>query len=313
MLIDYPQAGGTRPAVVQLTKTGQVFVFDRDSGEPLVPVEERAVPQGAVAGETLSPTQPFSALPPLVSHAPVRPDDAWGLTFWDRNACREQIAALRSEGIFTPPSLAGTIERPGYTGGVNWGGSTYDAGRHLLIANVMDLPFVVALIPRADLGAVYDSGRYEKWEFGRQAGTPYAMRRHLLESPLGAPCTAPPWGKLVALDLATGKIAWDRPLGTSRDRAPWPFWSIQGSPNIGGPLSTASGLVFVGATSDNYLRAFDSASGAQLWTMRLPAGAQATPMSYLSGGRQFVVVAAGGHAKFGTTRGDYLLAFALPR
>jgi quinoprotein glucose dehydrogenase len=312
MLIELERGGAKLPALVQLTKTGQVFVLNRESGEPLFPIEERAVPQDAVAGETPSPTQPFSALPPLVSHAKVTPEDAWGLTFWDRGACREQIAQLRSEGIFTPPSLQGTIARPGNAGGSNWGGGAWDPQRNLLIANVMDLPFVVALIPRDQLDAQYDSGLYKGWEFARQSGTPYAMRRSLLKSPLGVPCTAPPWGKLVAVDLGKGEIAWSRPLGTSRDRAPWPFWGIEGAPNIGGPLSTAGGVVFVGASTDNFLRAFDTASGAELWRARLPAGAQATPMSYEIGGRQYVVVAAGGHAKLGTTIGDYVFAFALP-
>jgi quinoprotein glucose dehydrogenase len=313
MLVDLERDGRTIPALVQLHKTGQVFVLDRETGEPVFPIEERPVPQDVVEGEIPSPTQPFSTLPPLVSHAPVKPEDAWGLTFWDRNACRERIAALKSEGIYTPPSLAGTIERPGYAGGSNWGGGAWDPARHLLVANVMELPFVVALVPRAEFVPQYESGRYEGWEFASQRGTPYGMRRTLLKSPLGAPCIAPPWGKLVAVDLAKGTIAWSKPLGTSRDRAPWPFWDIQGAPNIGGPLTTAGGLTFVGATTDNYLRAFDTATGAEVWTMRLPAGAQATPMSYEAGGRQYVVVAAGGHAKFGTTRGDYVLAFALAR
>ncbi|TCO40892.1 pyrroloquinoline quinone-dependent dehydrogenase [Dokdonella fugitiva] len=313
MLVDLVRDGRTIPALVQLHKTGQVFVLDRETGEPVFPIEERPVPQDVVEGEIPSPTQPFSTLPPLVSHAPVKPEDAWGLTFWDRNACRERIAALKSEGIYTPPSLAGTIERPGYAGGSNWGGGAWDPARHLLVANVMELPFVVALVPRAEFVPQYESGRYEGWEFASQRGTPYGMRRTLLKSPLGAPCIAPPWGKLVAVDLAKGTIAWSKPLGTSRDRAPWPFWDIQGAPNIGGPLTTAGGLTFVGATTDNYLRAFDTATGAEVWTMRLPAGAQATPMSYEAGGRQYVVVAAGGHAKFGTTRGDYVLAFALAR
>ncbi len=205
MLVDLDRDGAKVAAVVQLTKTGQVFVFDRETGTPLFPIEERAVPQDVVAGETPSPTQPFSSLPPLVSHAPVKPDDAWGLTFYDRDACREKIAKLKSEGIFTPPSLEGSIERPGYGGGSNWGSGAWDPVRHLLIANVMDLPMVVALIPREKLGEQYDSGLYKGWEFARQTGTPYAMRRKLLDSPLGAPCTAPPWGKLVAVDLRRGQ------------------------------------------------------------------------------------------------------------
>jgi quinoprotein glucose dehydrogenase len=313
MLVDIDRNGSNVAAAVQLTKTGQVFVFERETGTPLFPIEERAVPQDVIDGEGPSPTQPFSSLPPLVSHAPVKPEDAWGLTFWDRDACREKIAALKSEGIFTPPSLQGTIERPGYAGGSNWGGGAWDPERKLLIANVMDVPMVVTLIPRDQLAKQYDSGLYEGWEFARQTGTPYAMRRKLLDSPLGAPCIAPPWGKLVAVDLAQGKIAWEKPLGTSRDKAPWPFWSLEGAPNMGGPLTTAGGLVFIGATTDNYLRAFDTANGTELWRARLPAGAQATPMSYEARGRQYVVIAAGGHAKLGTTRGDYVIAFALPK
>ena len=210
MLIDLDHEGAKVAAVVQLTKTGQVFVFNRETGEPLFPIEERAVPQDVVASEMPWATQPFSALPALVSHAKVQPEDAWGLTFWDRGACRDKIAALHSEGIFTPPSLQGTIEQPGYAGGSNWGGGAWDPQRHLLIANVMELPFVVTLIPRDQLAAEYDSGAYKGWEFARMTGTPYGMRRQLLDSPLGVPCTAPPWGKLVAVDLANGKVAWEK-------------------------------------------------------------------------------------------------------
>jgi quinoprotein glucose dehydrogenase len=312
MLIDIERDGAKRAAVVQLNKTGQVFVFDRETGEPLFPIEERPVPQDAVDGETPSPTQPFSSLPSLVETKAVTPDDAWGVTFIDRGSCRDKIAKLKSEGIYTPPSLAGTIERPGYAGGPNWGGGAWDPARNLLVVNVMEVPMVVALIPRADYEGGYDFDAYEGWEFARQSGTPFAMRRHLLDSSLGAPCTAPPWGKLVAVDLSRGAIAWQTPLGTSRDKAPWPLWWIDGAPNIGGPLTTAGGLVFIGAATDNFLRAFDTSTGEEVWRTRIPAGAQATPMSVEVGGRQFIVIAAGGHAKLGTTRGDHVLAFALP-
>jgi quinoprotein glucose dehydrogenase len=312
ILVDLDHDGARVAAVVQLTKTGQVFVFNRENGEPLFPIEERPVPQNVVAGETPSPTQPSSTLPHLVPDTPVTPDDAHGLTFWDRGKCRDMMQGLRSEGVFTPPSIQGSIMRPGNAGGSNWGGGSWDPERQLLIANVMDIPFIVALIPRDQFETQRDSGNYDGWEFARQAGTPFGMRRKTLLSPLGAPCTAPPWGKLIAVDLAHGKIAWETPLGTSRDKAPWPFWGTQGAPNMGGSLSTAGGLIFIGATTDNFLRAFDTVSGVELWKMRIPAGAQATPMSYALGGRQYVVVAAGGHAKLGTTRGDYVQAYALP-
>ena len=312
MLVELDHDGAKVPALVQLTKTGQVFVFNRETGAPLFPIEERAVPQDVVEGETPSPTQPFSSLPHLVPDGPIKPDDADGMTYWDRGKCREQIAALHSEGIFTPPSLAGTLMRPGIAGGANWGSGAWDPQRQLLIANVMDIPFVVALIARDKFESERDSGNYDGWEFARQAGAPYGMRRRALMSPWGVPCTAAPWGKLMALDLAHGTLAWERPLGTSRDKAPWPFWGTQGAPNVGGALTTAGGVTFIGATTDNFLRAFDTATGVELWKMRIPAGAQATPMSYQIGGRQFIVVAAGGHAKLGTTRGDYVLAYALP-
>ena len=251
MLVELDHDGAKVAAVVQLTKRGEVFVFNRDNGEPLFPIEERAVPQDVVAGDTPSPTQPFSTLPPLIPQGPVKPEDARGFTPWDRDKCREQIASLHSEGMFTPPSLQGTIERPGYAGGSNWGGGAWDPQRQMLIANVMDLPFIVALIPRAQFETQRDSGAFDGWEFSRQTGTPYGMRRRALLSPLGTPCIAPPWGKLVAMDLSKGKIAWTRPLGTARDIAPWPLWGLQGVPNMGGPLTTASGLIFIGATTTN--------------------------------------------------------------
>ncbi len=313
VLVELQRGDARVPAVVQTTKMGMLYVFHRETGEPLFDIVERPVRASDVPGESAAKTQPFSTLPALSRHAPVRPDDAWGLTFWDRGRCRAAIERYRSDGIFTPPSLQGSIQMPGYAGGSNWGGIAFDPGSQLAIANTMDVPFVVALIERHRFDAERASGDFRDWQFARQEGTPYGMRRTLLASPLGLPCTAPPWGRLSAVDLRTGQLRWQIPLGSTRDKAPWPLWRDWGMPNMGGPLVTAGGLVFIAAATDNALRAVDLASGQVLWTARLPAGGQATPMSYAVGGRQFVVIAAGGHGALGTTRGDHLVAFALPR
>jgi quinoprotein glucose dehydrogenase len=312
MLMQLRRDGREVPALVQLTKTGQVFVFDRRTGDDLYPVEERPVPASRVPGEQAWPTQPVSSLPLLSPHDPVTPGDAWGLTPVDRYLCARRIRQHDSGGIYTPPSLRGTIVRPSWAGGANWGSGAVDEQRQILVANTNDLPLVVTLLPREQGRQQAASGDYKRSEFAAQHGTPYVMRREPLLSPLGIPCTAPPWGSLHAVDLAQGKLLWSVPLGTTRDVAPWPFWWIRGVPALGGPLVTGAGLVFIGAAVDNYLRAFDLASGQELWKGRLPAGGQATPMSYTHGGRQFIVIAAGGHKTAGTKLGDHLLAFALP-
>ncbi|HEX7012704.1 MAG TPA: pyrroloquinoline quinone-dependent dehydrogenase [Steroidobacteraceae bacterium] len=314
LLVDIERDGKSIPAVVQATKTGLLFVFDRETGEPVFEIVERPVPRSDVPGESASPSQPFPATPALVSHAAITPEDAWGLTFYDRGHCRDLIELYRSEGIFTPPSLQGTILSPSYAGGVNWGSLSFDSQRQLVVAAVNHVPMVVTLLPREVWQKQKDSGDRPDSEFAAQKGTPWGMRRELLASPFGLPCTAPPWGTLAAVDLKRNSIRWQVMLGSTRDMTPWfvPSRTI-GMPNMGGPITTEGGLVFIAAATDNYLRAFDIDTGRELWKGRLPAGGQATPMTYEVDGRQFVVIAAGGHGALGTTRGDYVVAFALPK
>ena len=311
---DLELQGAPVPAVIEATKTGMLYVFDRTNGAPLFPVTERPVPRSFAPGEQASTTQPFSSLPALVPQGRVEPDDAWGITLWDRGKCRETLAALRNEGIFTPPDTGGTLEFPGYAGGVNWGGVVFDEQRGRVIAAVNDMPMEVTLIPSADLEAQQRSGLYPHAEFGRQAGTPYAMRREPLLSPWGLPCTPPPWGTLVNVDLRSSRIVWQVPLGSTEGFTPWPLVRDFGMPGMGGPIATAGDLVFVGAAIDSYFRAFDIETGRELWKYKLPAGGQATPMTYRAGKdeRQYIVVSAGGHGALGTPRGDYVIAFALP-
>ncbi|MCH2170612.1 pyrroloquinoline quinone-dependent dehydrogenase [Myxococcota bacterium] len=315
VLFDFPRDGEIIPAVVQPTKLGHLFFLDRRTGEPLFPVEERPVPQDPVEGEYLSPTQPFPTKPPPIHPATLTADDAWGFTFWDRGKCRELIEQYRSDGIFTPPTTQGTIHYPGYIGGMNWGSLSIDPERELLVVNTTRAAGVVRLIPRKEFEERFPDG-HPSLGFELQGGTPYAVERLPLLSPLGAPCTKPPWGTLVGIDIVSGDVRWDIPLGTTRDMAPFPIWLFgpKGVPNIGGPITTGSGLTFIGATTDHYLRAFETATGKELWKGRLPTGAQATPITFRMRpeSRQFVVVAAGGHGLMGIPSGDAVVAFALP-
>lgn len=300
-----------QPALIQSTKTGQIFVFNRETGVPVFPVEERPVPQTTVPGEKTSPTQPFSSLPPLVPHGPLKPADAWGMLYFDRKGCETEFGKYRSEGIFTPPSLDGTLMYPSIIGGSNWGSVAFDPERQLVIANTSRLPFAIGLVPRDQQAAARKL--HPKAEWSPMRGTPYVMWREPMMSSLGVPCVTPPWGTLTALDLRTGKIAWQVPFGTTRDLAPVPVAMKWGTPTLGGPIATASGLVFIGAALDNYLRAYDITTGQELWKDRLPAGAQATPMTYAINGRQYVVICAGGHGKLGSKLGDSVIAYALPK
>jgi len=301
----FPWKDGT-PAVVVNTKIGHVFVLNRLTGAPLLPVEERAVPKSDIPGEDASPTQPFSTIS-LVPEG-VSASDAWGPTPEDLKWCQDKIKSLRAEGMFTPPSLQGTAVFPGNVGGVNWGSAAYDPLRHVMVANTNRLIASVKLIPRdkydAETGKDQDNRIFG--EFGEQKGAPYGLYRSFLFSPSKTPCNTPPWGTTEAIDLYTGKKLWDVPLGTMIPG------QQTGSINLGGPMVTAGGLVFTSAAMDLFLRAFDIETGKELWQYALPAGGQATPMTYTLNGKQYLVIAAGGHGKLGTKQGDYVLAFALP-
>lgn len=304
------------PAVVQGTKRGSLFIFNRLIGEPVFPIVERPVPQSDVPGEHTAATQPFPTLPPPLVPQTLSAADAWGVLYFDRRQCRERMAALRAEGIYTPPTLGGSLQIPGNVGGMNWSSAAFDPQRQLLVTNTNNLVAEVHLIPRADFFARANALRGFETEFAPQEGAPYGMSRVFMRSSFpGFPCNPPPWGSLNAVDLSTGQIKWSVPLGNLLRFAhlplPDPHW---GSPNLGGAIVTAGGLVFVAATLDPYIRAFDIDTGKQLWEARLPAGGQATPMTYRLGseGKQYLVIAAGGHGRLGTKLGDALVAFTLP-
>jgi quinoprotein glucose dehydrogenase len=314
MLATIRKDGRSMDVVIQVTKTGLVFTLDRDTGAPVFAVEERPVPQNGAEGEALSPTQPFPVAPAPLARSRITPDDAYGLLGLGRADCAKRIATARVEGLYTPPSTQGTILFPFTGGGSNWGGAAFDPASNRLFVNVNNALHLITLIPRKDVPPDADDEDYgHDVELAHMRGAPYAMTRQVMLSPLGLPCNPPPWGELHAIDMDTGAISWTSRLGTTEDLAPLGLALKTGTPNIGGPLVTGGGLVFIGAAMDRYLRAFDVKSGAELWQGRLPAGGQATPMSYEWQGRQYIVIAAGGHAEADTPRGDYVVAFAVRR
>ena len=303
-LVDVTVDGVTRPAVVQVTKMGLTFVLDRETGEPLHPVEERPVPQtGAVPGEYLSPTQPFPVKPAPLHQLHISPDDAWGFTFWDKGECRDQLEAMTTGPIYTPISEKGLVMYPSNIGGNNWGAPAVEPDKQLMIANTKHVGMVIELLPREKCpdGTIFP-----------QEGSPYCATMRPFLSSWGAPCTKPPWSTLSAVNLSTGDIEWRVPLGTLKHQAPWPLSYMKGGMEMGGPMVTASGLVFIAASLDRHIRAFDLTDGEELWAHELPTTGNSVPMSYASGGKQFVVIAAGGHFTSTAPAGDYLIAFALP-
>jgi quinoprotein glucose dehydrogenase len=301
---------GLRDVVIQPTKQGFVFVLDRDTGQPVWPVEERAVPQGAAEGEQLSPTQPFPThVPALLPQQFSAADIFKPFLGLGSSTCDQQLSGLRNEGLFTPPSTQGTLFYPMTGGGVNWGGAAFDPVNQILYANVSRAIHIIKLIPRAEVEALKPP---KGFELGEQRGAPFAMTRRLALSPLGSPCNKPPWGETVAVDLKAGKILWRSTVGTSEDRAPLGIAFKSGTPLPNGVAITAGGLVFTGAM-DAYLRALDAKTGEELWLGRLPVPGLANPMTYFWKGEQYVAIAAGGHSEAGTTIGDSLVAFRLAR
>lgn len=316
LLVDIKQKGHSIPAVVQLTKQGMIFIFNRETGEPIFDIEERPVPQqGHLPGDQLSPTQPFPVKPPpLVRHG-LKPDDAWGLTFWDERECRKRLESARNQGIYTPLGTEPTILQPAALGGVNWGGGAVWPDKNLLLVNVNTTAMIAQMLPieeaiKAAKSRVMEGQRI----IAPISGTPYGLDMGPFVSSWGIPCTPPPWGELVAVDLAEGEILWRSTLGSVHELGPipLPFEIEWGTPSFGGPLVTASGLVFIAATMDRRIRAFDAKTGEKLWSFELPVDATATPMTYEKDGRQYVVIVAGGHHFFERPLGDYVLAFKLP-
>jgi quinoprotein glucose dehydrogenase len=310
LLTTIHHAGKDVPVVIQGNKSGLLYVLNRDTGKPVFPVEERPVPQSDVPGEKTSPTQPFPVAPPPLAAHTLTADQAWGPTPEDREACRKTISQLRNEGIFTPPSLKGTLMVPGMT----WSGYAFDPQHSLLVTNTNNIVAGARLIPRVKYE---QSGSHdEDGDYGDQTGAPYGMFRRFLQSPSDLPCSAPPWGLLTAVDMNEGKIRWQVPLGSMQDFGGAHAQQIPpGSISLGGPIVTAGGIVFIAGTTDSFLRGFDIETGKELWKAQLPAGANATPMTYrlASSGRQYLVIAAGGHPKITEEKlGDSLIAFTIP-
>jgi len=314
-LLDLQVGGRTVPVLVQPTKQGELFVLDRRTGQPVVPVSEQRAPQGAVQPDHAAPTQPRSGIsfdPPPLTGARM-----WGATVFDQLVCRVAFHRLRYEGRFTPPSLQGSLIYPGNFGVFNWGSIAVDPVHGAAFTTPTYLAFVSKLVPRPDDHALLvqkDPLKGSLPALNENFGAPYAIKLSPFMSPLGIPCQQPPWGYVAGVDLSQGRMVWRHRNGTVRDLAPVPLPFRMGVPNLGGPIVTAGGVAFLSGTMDYYVRGYDVATGSELWRARLPAGAQATPMTYEGAdGRQYLLVVAGGHGSTGTKAGDDVIAYALPR
>jgi quinoprotein glucose dehydrogenase len=311
-LVDIQTAEGVKPALLASTKQGSIYTLDRRTGQPIYPITEMPVPQGAAQGDRTSPTQPVSALnfnPPRIVEA-----NMWGTTPFDQLWCRINFRSMRYDGPFTPPSTQGTLVFPGNFGVFDWGGVAVDPVRQVMVVNPSYMAFRSKLVPRAEIPTGTGERKGSETSGIKLArGAPFGFELSPMLSPLGIPCQAPPWGYVAGVDLKTGKVAWQHKNGTIRDSAPLPIPMPLGVPSLGGMTITAGGVAFLSGTLDYYLRAYDVSNGKEIWKARLPAGGQATPMSYAdANGKQYVVVAAGGHGSLGTKQGDYVVAYTLP-
>lgn len=310
VLVDLTHDGQNVPALVAPTKQGDIYVLDRRTGDPIFPIKELPAPGGAVEGDHTAPTQPISAL----SFRPPKMEERnmWGITLIDQLVCRIKFHTLRYDGQYTPPSLQGSIIYPGNFGTFNWGSVAVDPEKQVLFGMPTYLAFTSRLVPRSEIPPKEEGAKASEQGLNRNEGAPYGVYMGPFLSPLGIPCQAPPWGTVAAADLRTGEIAYQHRNGTIYDMTPLPLPLKVGVPGIGGPMITKGGVVFLAAAVDDYLRAYDLATGEVLWAGRLPAGGQATPMSYELNGKQYVVQVAGGHGSVGTKPGDYVLAYTLP-
>ena len=313
LLANLQHDGKTVPVVMQGNKTGFLYVLNRDTGVPVFPVEERPVPQSDVPGEVTSPTQPFPLAPPTLVPQKLSAGDAWGITPTDRDYCHERLKNLRNDGIFTPPSLQGSLSEPGNVGGMNWSGYAFDPQHGLLFVNTSNLAAEMGVVAADKYWDAVDNNK-DDLDYTQQYGAPYGMfRTFLFAKAHHLPCTPPPWGTLAALDMAQGTIRWQVPLGSLAPNKPIvPL----GAMSLGGPIVTAGGLVFIAGTiMDPAIRAFDVETGKEIWKFTLPSSGAATPMTYQvrPGGRQYLVIAAGGHAKVAEEKQtDEIVAFTLP-